>query len=84
MAKARVVLADVLLSLGDCSAALATYHQAGMDLHRVGASRHAAAVWRQLAVALRRLGRVDDAADAYERLADATRVPSPIAAASPT
>jgi tetratricopeptide (TPR) repeat protein len=78
-AKARTVLADALVGCGDVDAALPIYRAAAHHLAGIGASRRAATAWRQLATALTRLGRLDEAVEAYERLADASGVPTPLA-----
>ncbi|MFL6136336.1 MAG: helix-turn-helix domain-containing protein [Frankiaceae bacterium] len=81
-AKARIVLADALLASGHAEEAIELYRAAATDLDRAGASRRAAAAWRQLALALRRLDRLDDALNAYERLADVSGVPAPFTSTS--
>jgi transcriptional regulator with XRE-family HTH domain len=78
-AKARIALGDALTAVGDVNAAVVAYRTAAEELDAIGASRRAAAAWRQVALALTRLGRVDEA---YEELADAIGVSTPITSAS--
>jgi transcriptional regulator with XRE-family HTH domain/lipopolysaccharide biosynthesis regulator YciM len=74
-AKARLVLADVALADGHDEEAVTALREAAIDLARVGASRHAATAWLRLGSLLRALQRHDEAAEAYERLADVIGLP---------
>lgn len=74
-AKASLVLAEVMLAEGRVDEASETYRAAALALDRVKASRDAAAAWRRLGSLLMELGRFAEAGEAYERLADARRVP---------
>jgi transcriptional regulator with XRE-family HTH domain len=73
-ARARAVLADAQLAMGEDDAAVQTYAQATGELERAGASRQAAAVWRELADAMVAAGRGAEAVTAYRRATDALGV----------
>jgi tetratricopeptide (TPR) repeat protein len=82
-AKARLVLAEVLLAEGRADEAVQTFRAAALALDRVKASRDAAAAWRRLGSLLMQLGRYTEAGEAYERLADARGVPKPASTSRP-
>jgi transcriptional regulator with XRE-family HTH domain len=68
-ARARTVLAQAQLRMGEARAAIASYQEAAVELERVGAARGAAALWRELAEALQALDLTDLALTAYRKMA---------------
>jgi tetratricopeptide (TPR) repeat protein len=74
-ARARLMLADVLVAGQDTTRALAMYRDAAMDFEAASVTRLAALSWRRLADLLVSLGRHEEAIDAYARLADVIGVP---------
>jgi transcriptional regulator with XRE-family HTH domain len=70
-ARARTVLAQAQLRMGESDAAIESYRLAAAELERVGATREAATLWRELAEALESLELTDLALTAYRKMAAA-------------
>lgn len=74
LARARLVLAQVLREQGDVSGAIRESTAAAAALEGMGTSRPAASAWRVLADLYRDLGRNEDAIVAYDKALRAVRV----------